>query len=78
MKKIQLLEIGTKKKQAEPLTIENNEVLWQTGQLRDHSPQALVDTMLFMNGMYFSLKCGSEHQNLRHESITNRAHWKAR
>ena len=64
MKKIQSLGIGTKKKQAEPLTIDEEELLWQTGQLGNHSPQALVDTMLFMNGVYFALRSGDEHRNL--------------
>ena len=40
MKRIQSLRIGTKRKQAEPLTCEK-EMLWQIGQLGDHSPQLL-------------------------------------
>lgn len=64
MKKAQSLGIGSKKKQAELLT---NELLWQTGQLGgDHSPQALVDTMLFMNGINFTLRSRGEHWNLWH------------
>ena len=66
MKRIQSLGIGTKKRQAEPLTDEE-EMLWQTGQLGDHSLQTLVDTMVFMNGMYFALRSGGEHRNLRHD-----------
>ena len=38
MKRIQLLGIGTKRRQAEPLTCEEEEILWQTGKLGDHSP----------------------------------------
>ena len=67
MKRLQSLGIGAKRCQAEPLTEEEEEQLWQTGQLDDHSPQALVDTMLFMHGIYFALKSGHEHRNLRFE-----------
>ena len=52
MKQLQSLGIGAKKRQAESLTEEEEERLWQTGQLGEHSPQALLDTMLFMHGVY--------------------------
>ena len=29
-------------------------LLWSTGQQGDHNPQALVNTMLYMNGIYFA------------------------
>ena len=61
MKKTQSLGIGSKKRQAEPLTLEEE---GQTGQLGDHSPQAPADTVLFMNGVYFALRSGDEHHNL--------------
>ena len=67
MKRLQSLGIGAKRRQAEPLTEEEEEKLWQTGQLGDHSPQALVDTMLFMHGIYFALRSDHEHRNLRFE-----------
>ena len=65
MKRLQSLGIGTKKHQAEPLTEEEEEQLWSTGQLGDHSPQAPLDTMLFMHGIYFALRSGQEHRSLR-------------
>ena len=65
MKRLQSLGIGAKKRQAEPLTEEEEERLWQTGQLGEHSPQALLDTMLFMHGVYFALRSDQEHRDLR-------------
>ena len=65
MKRLQALGVGSKKRQAEPLTEEEEEVLWQKGLLGDHTPQALLDTMVFMNGLYFALRSGNEHRNLR-------------
>ena len=64
MKRLQSLGIGAKKRQAEPLTEEEEEHLWLTSQLGDHSPQALVDTMLFMHGIFFALRSGHEHRSL--------------
>ena len=64
MKRLQSLGIGTKKRQAEPLTEEEEEQLWQTGKVGYHSPQALLDMMIFMHGIYFALRSGHEHRNL--------------
>ena len=47
MKRLQAAGVGSVRKQAEPLTIEDEEIL-----LGDHSPQALINTMVYMNGLY--------------------------
>lgn len=65
MKRLQSQGIGSKKRQAEPLTEEEEERLWETKQLGAHSPQCLVNTILFMCGMYFALRSGHEHRALR-------------
>ena len=64
MKLIQCTEIGSKHRLAEPLTEEEEELLRTTGQLGHHSPQALVDTIFFMCGVYFALRSGQEHRAL--------------
>ena len=64
MKRLQSLGIGSKKKQSEPLTTEVEEKLWEEGLLGEHSPQTLLNTIIFMNGIYFALLSGQEHCNL--------------
>ena len=68
MKRLRHLGLGSSKKQAEPLTEEEEEVLWRKGLLGDHSPQALLNTMVYMNGIYFALRSGKEHRELRFNS----------
>ena len=56
--------MGAKRRQAEVLTDEEEEMLWQRGLLGDTSPQALLDTMVFTCGLYFALRSGQEHRQL--------------
>ena len=65
MKRLQRSGLGSKKKKAEPITPEEEEIMWKKGILGESTPQALVDTMLYMNGLYFALKSGEEHRQLR-------------
>lgn len=65
MKRLQGTGLGSRKRQAEPLTTEEEEILWGSGQLGHCCPQALVDTMLYMCGIYFALRSGQEHRALR-------------
>ena len=66
MKRLQSAGIGSVKKQAEPLTMDEEEQLWEKKILGDHSPKALLNTMMFMNGLYFALRSGVEHRQLVH------------
>ena len=49
MKRLQKLDMD---KKSEPLTAEEDELLWKEGLLGKESPQTLVDTILVMNGIY--------------------------
>ena len=69
MKKLRARGIGTTKKQAEPLSPEEEEMLWEKDLLGDKDPQTLLDTMLWMCGIYFALRSGQEHRNLRPAQI---------
>ena len=65
MKRLQRSGLGSRKRKAEPLSLEEEELFWRKRLLGDVNPQALVDTMVVMNGIYFALRSGSEHRQLR-------------
>ncbi|MCG8621989.1 MAG: DUF3504 domain-containing protein [Proteobacteria bacterium] len=74
MKKLQSAGVGSVKKEAEPLTMEEEEQLWEKKILGDHSPIALLNAMMFMNGLYFAL----QSRKFRRESLSHpqRGHFK--
>ena len=47
--------LGNAKRQAEPISFEEEELLWLTGQLGMHSPQVLLDTMFYLVEICFGL-----------------------
>ena len=55
MKRLQRTGIGSKQKEAEPLTRRDAEILWEKKLLGDSTPQSLLDTIVFYNGLYFPL-----------------------
>lgn len=51
MKRLQSKGLGSTHKQAEPLTEDEEELLWEKI-LGGHSPETLLQPMIFMNGLY--------------------------
>ena len=68
MKRLQGQGFGTRKKQAQILTEEDEELLWTEGLLGDSTSQSLLDTLIFYNGL-FDLRSGKEHRQL---AVSNR------
>ena len=66
MKRLQSKGIGSSCKQAEPLMVDEEEMLWTKKILGDHSPQSLLYTVFFMIGFYFALRSGDEHRQLQY------------
>ena len=49
------------------ITAEMEDILWHTELLCHHSPQVLVDTMVYLMGLCFALRSGDDHTRLRHK-----------
>ena len=67
MKRLQAAGVGSTRKQAEPLSTDDEELLWEKNLLGDSSPASLLNSMIFMSGLYFALRSGGEHRQLRHQ-----------
>ena len=65
MKRLQSKGLGSIKKQAEVLTRDDEEKLWSKGLLGDTTPQQHLDIVIFYIGLYFALRSGREHRQLR-------------
>ena len=49
------------KKKADIITVEMEEIFWKNGLLGDHSPQVLVNTLVYLMGLCFALRSGDDH-----------------
>ena len=54
------------KKQAQPITLEQEDTLWRMRLLGDHNPEVLLHTLVYHVGLFFALRSGLEHCRLRH------------
>ena len=70
MKSLTRAGIGLERNKAEPITIEEEESLWRKGLLGDTSPDVLRDTIVYMCGLYFALRGGTELCGLKVQQIT--------
>lgn len=61
--------VGSKHRRAEPIGVAEEDKLWEKSLLGDSSPQVLLDSMVFLCGMYFALRSGQEHRDLTVEQL---------
>ena len=59
------------KRQAEPITPEQENHLWEMGLLGDHNAKVLLNTMVFEVGFFFALRSGNEHPTIETFSFSN-------
>ena len=64
MKRLRSIGLGVKTKRAEPISTEEENSLWEQGLLDAKFPQVLLDTMVFLCGMYFALRSVKEHTHV--------------
>ena len=69
MKLLKKSGVGVSKKQAEIITYEEEDVLWRKGLLGEGSPKVLLNTMVWMCGLFFALRSGAEHCSLTWDQI---------
>ena len=65
MKRLQGKGLGVNTKKAEVIDEEEEEMLWSSGVLGDHSPQALLNTIFFMCCLFFAVRSGTEHHSFQ-------------
>ena len=64
MKRLQRNGLGSKTRQAEPITDEEEDLLLEKGLLGDNNPRTLLQTIFYVVGLYFALRSGQKHQDL--------------
>ena len=65
MKRLHGKGLGTSSKQAQPITPDEESLLWASGQLETQTAKAFLNTVYFYNCKVFGLRSYDEHRNLR-------------
>ena len=66
MKRLNSTSQYIQKRRAEPITVEDENLLWKLGLLGTTSPTVLLNTLVYMVGLHFALRSGSEHRRLQY------------
>lgn len=56
-------------RQAETISLEEEELMWSHGVLGDKDSTTLIQTLLYLNGLHFALRSGQEHRSLTVDQI---------
>ena len=69
MKRLTAKGLGCEIKQAEPITKDEEQLMWTKGVLCDTDPKTLQNTLFFLIGKFFALRSGEEHRSLTFDQI---------
>ena len=69
-KKLRELGMGKQPNKAQSLTQEEEEILWENGQLGDKTPWSLTNTVSWLLTMHFGLRGRQEHHDMKVEDFS--------
>ena len=69
MERLRAQKQGVKHKRAEPITIDEENIMGEKGVLGNGNPQTLIDTLIYLIGIHFALRSGDEHRSLTFSQI---------
>ena len=70
MKRLHGSGLGAHPKRAEPITPEEEALLWSSGQFGTHNAKVILNTVYFYNCKVFGLRSFDEHRNLKCSQFT--------
>ena len=76
MKERAQANIGMIKKQAQLISMDFENMLWDTGVLGEENPDKLRSTVLFLIGVNCGIRAGDEHYDLRRDGPTKKSQFK--
>ena len=65
MKQLSKARIICQKNQAQPISLQQEDFMWRNGILGDNTPEKLVNTVLYLISVHFTLYACDEHKNLK-------------
>ena len=69
-RKLRELGMGKRPNKAQSLTKEEEEILWENGQLGDKTPRSLINTVWWLLTMHFGLRGRQEHHDMKVEDFS--------
>ena len=65
MKELSAQGFVTKKKQAIPISVQEEDKMWQENILGDDNPETLLNTLIYLLGIHLALHSVQEHKDLK-------------